>query len=271
MRKLFWRPSVWEQALASGVIMLAMVMLAILDVPRFPLFKDYTGIQASPKQFFSYAILICIANYGLFYLNARGDYRKLSRALLAVTGTFVALSLGFPAVFALGRWIFKEAPAPDIAALVAGACDWLNGRKLSDASVLQWTRAARVLFIGQAGLTSVLLISGLWKPTPYDTLEFDGALERARPLTKKIFRTLDKLGPDEIGELKAYLKAMQEGAPKIAGRRLLPSDRADIDKLSKAAKDLYERLDKRPGGASEGFRTTKDQQVIDAVNTLVGD
>jgi hypothetical protein len=101
-------------------------------------------------------------------------------------------------------------------------------------------------------------------------LEFEGARDRARPLVKKIFCTEDDL-TDEVGELKAYLKTMHEGAGKIVGRRLQPADRVAINGLSKAAKELFDRLDNRAGGAFEGLRTTRDTNVTDAVKTIVGE
>jgi hypothetical protein len=208
MRSLFWWPTIKSQAWAAGAIIVAMVLLALLDVPRFPLFKDYIGMQASPLNYFIYGLLISGANYVFLFQNARGDYLAWRTARRPIIGTYLALSVLFPAAFAAGRYFFKDAPAPDLALLLSGAWDALRGKKLSDPEVLQWTRALRVFFVGEAGLTSVLLFSGLFKPPPADTLEFEATLERARPLVTKFFNGKANVSSEEVGELKAYLKAL---------------------------------------------------------------
>jgi hypothetical protein len=270
MRSLFWWPTIKSHAWAAGAIIVAMVLLALLDVPRFPLFRDYVGMQASPLNYFIYALLISGANYVFLFQNARGDYLAWRTARRPIIGTHLALSVLFPAAFAAGRYFFKDAPAPDLALLVSGAWDALRGKKLSDPQVLQWTRVLRVFFVGEAGLTSVLLFSGLFKPPPADTLEFKATLDNARPLVTKFFNGKANISSEEVGELKAYLKALTDGAPKILGRRLEGQDRSSVDKISKAAAELQARFAARPSGVFEGLRTTSDDKVRNAVKTLEG-
>jgi hypothetical protein len=270
MRSWFWWPTTWPQAGAGGIVVVLMIMLALFDI-RFPLFKDYIAIQASPQEFFWYGAAISVANYVFLYFNSRGDYVRTATALPPITVTYIFFFILFPAVFAVGRYFLKGSPAPDFGALRTGALAFLGHQKLSDAELLQWTRAMRVFFVGEAGLSSLLLFSGLLKAPPADTLEFAGALGRARPLVHKVFRQpKEKVTSDEVKELMAYLKALTDGAGKIVGRELPKADRKFINDVLKAAKELHGKLESRPAGVIDGLRTSNDERIVKAVDTFEG-
>jgi hypothetical protein len=270
MRKSFWWPTVPTHAIAGGIALIAVATLGLLEVPRFTFFKDYTSLQASPGEFLALGLIFSIANACFLYLHARGDYLRTRNAVRPILTSFAVLSILFPIAWAVSRYALKGAAAPDFQAFTEGGANWLHGTKMSSASLLEWTRALRVFFVGEAALTAVLLFSGLWKAPPQDTLDFVGTLGRAGRLIQKTFRGTADVTNDEIDRLKLLLKGLVDGAAKLSVRELQENDLEFATSVSSAAGLLLGKLDNRPGGTLDGLRNSDDQEMLNAVTILSG-
>jgi hypothetical protein len=270
MRRWLWWPTVPTHAIAGGIALIAVAILGLLEMPRFTFFKDYAAIQAAPGEFLGLALIFTVANACFFYMHARGDFLRMRNSLRPILISFALLFLLFPTALALYRYHFKGAPAPDFAALISGGEDWINGRNLSATSVREWTRAFRVLLVGEAGLTAVLLFSGLWKAPPQDTLDFVGTKSRARPLIRAIFCGNADLTKDQIDRLKLLLQSLVDGANKLSLRELLPEDLEFAHSVSGAAQLLLARLN-RPWTTVRALRQNKsDHPMWSAVTVILG-
>jgi hypothetical protein len=270
MREWLWWPSVKSHAVACGIAFVAVTLLGIAEIPRFPTFKEFTTVQASPPEFFVLSAVIAVANACFLFLHARGDYLTARSGFRPMALSFLLLSGVFPLAWGAFRILFKHAPLPDVFALASGAGQLINGAKLSDASALEWTRAARAVFVGEGGLTMVLLFSGLWKPPPQDTVDLSGMLDRARPLLRRVFKHGEFLTEAEHERLKALLMTLGDGAEKLRTRGLSNADLAVVDRLTNDTRTVLTAVT-RPLGALPNFRTNANEDVLAAVNSLLGD
>lgn len=271
MRNWFWWPTVRTHAIAGGIALVAVAILGLFEVPRFTFFKDYTTLQLSASGFLSLAFVVSAMNACFFYLHARGDYLRMRNALRPILMSFAALSLLFTAGWAITHCAFKGAPVPDFHTLVDGGLDWLHARQVSAATVHEWTRVFRVLFIGEAGLTAVLLFSGLWKAPPQDTLDFAGTMSRAQPLIRRIFRGQTDVSDIEFERLEVLLKGLVDSAAKLLVRELRDDDLDFARKVSKAAGLLDGVLKARPKGTLGGLRDSDNVDLLSAVKVLLGE
>jgi hypothetical protein len=270
MRRCIWWPTVPTHAIAGGIALIAVATLGLLEVPRFTFFKDYTSLQASAGEFLTMALVFSVANMCFLYMHARGDYLRTRNALRPILTSFAVLSILFPVAWAVSRHVLKDAPSPDLHALTAGIANWLRGMPPSAAAALEWSRALRVLFVGEAALTAVLLFSGLWKAPPQDTLDFVSTMGRTRPLIKTTFRSALDVPNHDIDRLKLLLKGLVDSGAKLSIRELQTNDLDFAREVSKAAALLYGRLENRPGGTLDGLRNSDDPDMLSAVNTLSG-
>jgi hypothetical protein len=270
LRRFVWWPAVPTHAIAGGIALVAVVTLGLLEIPRFTFFKDYTSLQASPGEFLTLAAVFSVANACFLYLHARGDYLRTRNALRPILTSFAILSVLLPIIWAVSRYVLKNAPAPDLAVLIEGAANWFHGAKMSGASLLEWTRAFRVIFVGEAGLTAVLLFSGLWKAPPQDTLDFVGTMSRARRLIQRVFRGTGDIADHEIDRLEVLLKGLVDSAEKLSARELLNDDLDFTNKISKAAGLLLGILGQWPQGTLDGLRKSDNEEMWSAITVLSG-
>lgn len=270
LRRHVWWPTVPTHAIAGGIALVAVVALGLLEIPRFTFFKDYASLQASPGEFLTLAAVFSIANACFLYLHARGDYLRTQNALRPILTSFAILSVLLPVIWAVSRYGLKHAPAPDLAALKEGAANWFNGVKLSGASSLEWTRVFRVIFVGEAGLTAILLFSGLWKAPPQDTLDFVGTMSRTRRLVQRVFCDTGDIADQEVDRLEVLLKGLVDSAQKLSARELLEDDLDFANKISKAAGLLLVILSKWPKGTLDGLRNSDNEEMWSAITVLSG-
>lgn len=271
LRKWLWWPTVKSHASAGGLAFIAVTALGIAEIPRFPSFKEFTAVQASPAEFFTLAAVISMANACFLFLHARGDYLTARSGLLPMFVTFLLLSATFPIAWSVFRITFKNAPFPEPAALASGVAALAKGTSLSNSSTHEWTRASRALFVGEAGLTMVLLFSGLWKPPPQNTLYISNAWDRARPLVRRVFRPGGALLTEpEHTRLKAHLAGLVEGAEALDTTLVLQADLEVAASLATHAQTVLELIDE-PFGALENLRTINDQGHLAAVRFLLGE
>jgi hypothetical protein len=232
IRRLIWFPAVREHSLVLGVALIAVPILGLFAVPKFPAFKEFEAIQGSVSLFLFWSALLAPFNFAIFFANARGDYLTLRGGILKIAASFVVLSFLLTAGWATFRILVKGAPPPDLPALFGG-------------SVKEWTRFVRTIFVGQGGLMMVLFFSGIWKPAAADTLEVTQAWRDLRPLIERLHNG----GPNppwvaaEARELKARLDLLADNARKLQTRKLPPTDKALAANLVVHAMALRAELD----------------------------
>jgi hypothetical protein len=270
MREWLWWPSVTSHAWACIIAFVAVAFLGIAEIPRFPAFKEFTTVQASPSEFFLFSAAIAVANMCLLFLHARGDYLTTWSGLRPISGTFLLLSVALPLAWGGYRILFKSAPYPDLALLASGLTRSVTGTKLSAAATLEWTRLCRALFVGESGLTMMLLFSGLWKAPPQETLDISGVWDRSNALVRRVFKCGPPLGAEEQERLKALLTLLSDSAKKLNTRAFLSADLTRAVGLAKNAEIILRAID-RPFGALGNLRTNASAQQRAAVSFLLGD
>jgi hypothetical protein len=270
MREWLWWPSVSAHALACIIAFVAVAFLGIAEIPRFPAFKEFTTVQASPSEFLLFSAVIAVANMCFLFLHARGDYLTTSSGLRPISGTFLLLSAALPLAWGGYRILFRSAPSPDLTLLASGLARFVTGTQLSDAAVLEWTRLFRALFIGESGLAMMLLFSGLWKAPPQETLDISGVWDRSNALVRRVFKCGPSLEAQEQERLKTLLTLLSDSAKKLDTRAFLKADLTHAGELAKNAEVIMRAID-IPFGALENLRTNASAEQRGAVSFLLGD
>lgn len=268
---LFWWPST-RHFLAFTLALIAVCALGFMTIPGFPAFKDLVPLQASLPQFIIWSVLIAVANAYFLYEHANGDYLDQLRALRPIAGTFIVLSIAFPLAWVVFRLTFGGAAWPDLHALVGGFHALFKRIPLPPAALVEWTRAAHAVFVGEAGLTAVLLYSGLWKNAPKDTLDTIALRNRVRPSLRRLFctRTPQAWTKDESDRLVAQLEALAESAQKLRIRQLTKADQNFAEELAAGAAYVAARTKVTPNENWTNIASTKDARLKQAAGVLIG-
>jgi hypothetical protein len=249
LRAWLWWPSVRTHAAAGAAALVAVTVLGLSGVPRFPAFKEFDQIQGTSRSFAVWALIILVANACLFFLNARGDYLDIRSGLRPIALSFGILAVAFPAAWGLS-----------------------DGATLARPSAIDWTYTAKCVFVGEGGLAMVLLFSGLWKPSPQDTLDVVECRRSVGTLLRPLFRGEpgQKFTKEEAERLNALLESLQDRSAKLATRSLLPNDLKLANKLSKSAAQIRERL-KIPIAGFPNLRSYEDPELHESVAFLLGE
>jgi hypothetical protein len=273
LRDYFWWPSTRRHVFGFAAAAAAVCFLGLAQIPGFPSVKDLAAINASARWLLLVSAVIGLANFYFLYEHASGDFLDQRRALRPIGATFVVLSIAFPVAWALYRLQFANAAFPDFRALFDGARLSLKGAAMSAASLHEWLRGARVLFVGEGALTAVLLYSGLWRDPPKDTLDLGAIWSSTRPLVRRVFCDGAALTEEEHERLQALLTAINEGATTLLTHDLRESDRDLANELRAAAAKVQNAV-RGPHGALENLRKVKaenkDQELLDSVRLLLG-
>ena len=273
MRDWFWWPTGPTHAAAFAIVFGAITWLGVLGIPHFPSFDDFAKVNAPGIEFAAITIVIVVCNAWFLWMHARGDYLTFSSGRFPVGVTFLVLTLLFPVGWGMYRVYGSGAPSPDIPALITGVASLLRRQSPTAAAASEWGRAIRAVFVGEGGLATVLLFSGLWKTSSQDTVEFAGVWGRAQPLLRRVFCGGPLLDPTEHQRLEALLGLLAETGTKLDTRALRQVDLNLAGKLAAAASAAGEAVHV-PTGALENLRKVKtenkDQELLASVRLLLG-
>jgi hypothetical protein len=213
IRRWLWFPVVREHAWLLGVSLLVIPLLGLFAIPKFPAFKEFEAVQGPASQFALWSLALILLNFVVFFTHARGDYLLVKSSLRPIAGSFVVLSIAMTAAWAGYRIFARDAPPPDLGALMGG-------------SPFEWTRLVRSVFVAQSGLMMVLLFSGIWKPSAPETLELAQSWRDLKPWIDRLYRgpVSEKWTSDDANRLHARLVQIAERAGKLAPRNLPDED-----------------------------------------------
>jgi hypothetical protein len=202
------------------MVLLGFLALGLSGVPHFPAFKDFEEIEGSTSAFTVWSACIVVANAGIFFINVRGDYLSARSGFVPITCTFLALTTLFP--------------------VLVGAAHLASGdATLSLPPNVNWTYTAKIIFVGEGGLSVVLVISSLWKPSAPEAQEVMAMLYLARPNLRRQFGGGSPgLSQVEVGRLRELLDLLAEKSDKLIGRSLLPREREYIEHLAEHARNV---------------------------------
>jgi hypothetical protein len=273
MRDWFWWPTGPTHAAAFAGVFVAITVLGVLGIPHFPTFNDFAKVEAPAIEFAAVAVVIMICNVWFLWLHARGDYLTFSSGRFPVGVTFLVLTLLFPVGWGIYRVYLKGAPLPDFPVLMGGVASLLKSQGPTPAAASEWGRAIRAVFVGEGGLATVLLFSGLWKTPSSDTVEFAGFLARAQPLLRRVFCDGPLLIAAEHKRLQALLAVLAESGGKLDIRALRQVDLDRAGKLAAAAADVGAAVQVMTGSL-ENLRNVKtennDKELLAQVRLLLG-
>jgi hypothetical protein len=251
LRTWLWWPSVKTHTVAGGTALVTVTVLGMSGMPRFPAFKEFDQIQGTGRSFALWATVILAANACLFLINARGDYLDIRSGRRPISLSFLVLAVAFPCAWGLS--ILFE-----------------NGLTFARHSTIDWAYIAKCIFVGEGGLTMVLLFSGLWKPSPQDTLDVIECRRSVCAPLRRLFRGDPPQQPTkEEGErLRVLLASLKDRSAKLATRSLLPADLELAYRLSKSAATVLDSL-MIPVAAFLNLRSYDDPALHEAVAFLL--
>lgn len=214
-----------------GASLLVVPLLGLFAIPKFPAFKEFEAVQGPASQFAFWSLALILLNFLVFFTHARGDYLTLKSSLRPIGGSFVVLSVAMAAAWASYRIFAKGAPALDLRALIGG-------------SPSEWTRVVRTVFVAQGGLMMALFFSGIWKPSPPETLELTQGWRDLKPWINRLYRgpVTEKWVSADADQLRARLVQIAERASKLAPRNLPTEDSLLARDLAKHAAAIDKKL-----------------------------